>query len=339
MGRLYLGFHDTRFASDARFVTHVRVMTSDADQMTPLGTINRMKKWLRGVLYLVAFGLIAAIVATFISYRMTQGAPDWYHPHAISAAERAAAARRADDKFLTAISQAADAQAAEIRAKTRPSVVPQPHQITVSFTAEELNAFFYKWATLNHWDEKVGNYFSDAQIVIHEGRLIVAGTVNSKVAAKYGLGTLGGMVVSFHFRPELTSSGQLDCSLARVMAGRLPLPSAIWDAQSDKLKAFLLQHLPAFQRKAKISDTGASNGDAIAAAMTEFMIDVLDQQPSSPVIFLPVDNRHGIPVKITSIQVADQSISMTAVPLDANQRQGLLRQIKSPVVEQAASGN
>lgn len=296
-----------------------------------------MKKWLRGALYLVAFGLIAAIVVAFISYRMTQGAPDWYHPSAISDADRAAAARRADDKFLTAISQAADAQAAEVRAKTRPSAPPQPRQINVSFTAEELNAFFYKWATLNHWDEKVGSYFSDAQIVIHEGSIIVAGTINAKAAATHGLGALGGVVVSFHFRPKLTPTGELDCSLVRVMAGRLPLPSSIWDAQSDKLKAFVLQRLPAFQKKARISDTGASNGDAIAAAMTEFMLDILDQQPASPVIFLPVDSRHGIPVKISSIQVADQSISLTAVPLDAVQRQALLRQIKSPVREQTAN--
>jgi hypothetical protein len=287
-------------------------------------------------LYVLALGLIVAIAATYVSYRMSQGAPEWYHPGATSAAEREAAARRADDKFLTAISQAADAQAAEIRAKTRPALTHATEPIEVAFTGEELNAFFYKWAKLNQWDQKIGRYLSDPQIVIHDGKLIFAGTINPAAAEAHGLAALKGMVVSLHFRPKLTESGQLDFTLQRVMAGRLPLPGGLWDAQADKLKAFLAKRLPALQAGARIADTGASNGDAIAAAMSQFLLHVLNQKPSRPVVFLPVDNRHGIPVKITAIRIADQVITLTALPLDPAERAALLREIKAPAGAETA---
>src|SRR5438105_3370163 len=108
------------------------------------------------------------------------------------AAARRAAAVRAENELKRTIDWAASQQAEEraalyaarssltTSATSAPATAPTPttrRSLTVTFTEQELNAAFEKWETAYDWRDAYGAYISDPRIVLHEGRLIVAGDV------------------------------------------------------------------------------------------------------------------------------------------------------------------
>lgn len=283
-----------------------------------------MKKLIRGILYTVAVVLIGAIIATYVSYRLSLAKPVWYRPLTMNPEQMHQAAVSAQDKFLTVVNQAASAHQAEVlaqRAATLPATRPT---LQVTFSSDELNAFFQNWAQLNGLHERINRYLADPQIILQDGQLILAGTVK-------GIEQLDGRVVSVHFRPVLDEDGQLQMDLQGVRAGRLPLPAVLWDSKKGQLKQVLQQKLPQLRREAEIDAGGATNVPAMAAAMSQLALAILDHRPADPIVFLPFDQKRNVPVKLTGVRVEEQSLTLQAVPLDAQQRQVLLKRIKEPV--------
>src|SRR5690348_6243845 len=195
-------------------------------------------KWLKRitifVLGLVLVLALAAIGAYVYGVRRT---PDWLTRPVASAAERAAAASRVDRKILQTLSLVGEMNAAE-SAESRPvdpndkrPVATQPsHQLRVDFTEDELNASFQKWDQLYGWTDRYKDYVQNPRVVIHDGRLVLAGNSSE-------LGT----VVSLHFQPKLTPEGKLSLRLVQVLAGRLPIPQSFFEryrvATESNLKA------------------------------------------------------------------------------------------------------
>jgi hypothetical protein len=283
-----------------------------------------MRKWIKTGLLLIALLLVGAIIFSFVSYELARGTPDWYRPHALSLEERAQAARRADDKFLSLLGRAADAQAAGRRTQNSsasPAASSGSEPITVSFTDDELNAFFYKWIQLNHWDQKMGQYLSNPQIILHDGQLILAGQVNMS-------GLLEGTVLSVHFVPTLDQQGQLMVNIDGISAGRLPLPNAVWESQRDKLEELVREKLPALRRQSRIGEGGSANAAAVGVAMSDMLLHVLNGQPTVPVVFLPVNPHEGYPMNLTQLHIEKGSIALSALPLTRQQRGQLREQIK-----------
>src|SRR5688572_15596670 len=125
------------------------------------GSVSQMKKWTRRIgLTLVV--LVAALGAfVLVSWSLVRGTPDWYEPQVLSESERAEAANRADQKVAETLSWAADVQAAEVRrrlAATRAAVPAGPSVKTISFTEDELNAFFRKWSSKHEWHRAYSTY-------------------------------------------------------------------------------------------------------------------------------------------------------------------------------------
>ncbi len=281
-----------------------------------------MRKWIKTGLTLIALLLVGAIIASFVSYQLAKGRPAWYRPHSLSIQERAEAARRADDKFLALVGRAADAQAAKRRSPNDPGPGASSDPMTVSFTDDELNAFFYKWIQFNHWDQKMGRYLKDPQIILQDGDLILAGQVTAD-------GLMEQTILSIRFKPALDSAGQLMMQIEGISAGRLPLPDAIWESQRAKLEAMVQQKLPSLRRQARISDTGTANATAVAMLMGESLLNVLDGQPTAPLVFLPVGQDQGYPMRLTGLRIDKGTITLSAVPLTTAQR-GALRERLGP---------
>ncbi len=293
-------------------------------------------KWIKRLLLVIAIGLLGAILFSAGSWYLLQGEPEWYVLRQ-TPEQRAEAARRADQKVLSALSWAADAEAYENRlvnrnpASTAPaSSRPSAHTITI--TQSELNAFFGKWTESFGWDERYGQYLSQPAITLLEGRLVLAGTVKELNA-----------VVSLHFKPELTEGGQLDIHLARVMGGRLPLPEALWSSQRDRLERKLHAILPQLQHAARIKPNGASNMDAVGAAVVRMALNVLDRAPSDAVLFLPILDHAGgetrsVPVKLTDVQIENDTLIVTVEPMDRQERDTLLHRLRAPYQAVVSSG-
>lgn len=346
-------------------------------------------KWFKRLLLTIgALAVLLGLVGGYLYFFVYHGTPDWY-PRAkkIDPAAEAAAARRVEDKVAQTLNWASATQAQQDRARhaaneptakvnapqspaTQPVAAP-PRQgltagdtaqapaepLTLSFTEEELNAFFAKWEKLYDWDKKYSAYVSDPAIILHDGRIILAGRSKD-------LGT----VLSAHFDPQLTASGadakgagapaaqqssasldgasppasgdeparKLYLKLDRLLAGNLPLPQSFFDKYRATLGDRLKASLPGYQRDATLFKDGTANTAAVVATMGKLFLHVLDREPGAPILFLPVPGKEGsMPVQLTEVRVHDKTLSLTIKLLDRAERQSLLTEIRRPYEEEA----
>ena len=285
-------------------------------------------RWLKRLLLAVVFLVVFAGVCGFIAWRMFHGVPDWYSRKKSTPQEMAAAYARADKQIQRLLHDAQEAQHRQALLATRPAGPGDDDEpIQVSFTEEELNSYFRRWDQSMGWSEQYDRYLSDPQIVIQDGRLILAANVKEV-----------GTVVSIGFDPVL-EQGKLLMPVSQVLAGRLPLPQSFWRRYEQRTERALIEHLPEWQQGAEIATDGSANADAVAAGMGELLVDLMNNRPADPVLFLPYDLQHmkrGLPVRLTDLQISNQSLTLTFRPIPPDERHALVGRIRKPILEQTA---
>jgi hypothetical protein len=295
-------------------------------------------RWLRRILLCVAILLVIALLLVAGGWWQVHRTPEWY-PVQLSDAERDAAAERALNAWVVAQNRIAEAHARQLQihdagnpAATQ-RALDENRPIQISFSAAELNAFFQKWSSVSGWEQRLAQYLHNPQIVLHDGRLILAGEMRD-------LGFIGDVKASAHFEPRMTAQGQLDLRLVRMMGGAAPLPQSLWDSQKTRLLEAIKRRLPALQQQARFAPDGDANSQAVAAAMSKLLLQVLNHQPSEPVVFLPlsaggVANRQ-IPVRVLDIQIkpasagGEQRLTLTVAPMTAGERTAFLQRLREP---------
>jgi hypothetical protein len=219
------------------------------------------------------------------------------------------------------LSWAQDQQAREVRgARGAPPGTNPSRSIDISFSEDELNGFFHKWDSTFGWSNAYSAYLSQPQIALRDGRLILAGTVIDL-----------GSVLSVELVPKL-EGGRLSLTIGRVLAGKLPLPGAFWDGYRQQAEAAVGARLPQWRHGAEIGPQGGANTDAVAAAMADLLVNMLEDRPARPVLFLPyaVQSRpRSLPVKVTDVRIEDRTLTMTVEPLDGAAREKLLEEIRT----------
>ena len=292
-------------------------------------------KWLKRLFLLMVFLAVFAGALALAAWHMAHRPPAWYG-RVRAPGQIAAAAQRAEIQLTQTSNWAAAVQNFQAHPALRQTAaaadLPADTQ-QISLTDDELTGFFQKWDAAFGWSERYRDYLTDPQIILNDGRLILAATVKS-------LGT----VVSVHFEPKL-EDGKLRVSVVQVMAGRLPLPQAYWDQYSQKLRGAIEAHLADWQQEASIGADGTANGPAVAAAMSELLLNVLQDKPAEPALFLPYNyakvHRDGrcLPVRLTAVSIEGTTLNLTVRPLSPLERQQLLEYIRTPRNEHVASSN
>lgn len=297
-------------------------------------------KWLKSLLRIVALLVVLLAVGAAIGWYLLRGRPSWYEGLPVDPAAQQAAAVRAENELKRTIDWAASQQAQEraaihagrgaaapsaANATTAPATRPS---LTVSFTEQELNAAFQKWGKAYGWDTAYGQYIKEPRIVLHDGRLIFAGDVPSF-----------GTMVSLHFQPAVDDEGRLEFQLARVLAGRLPLPESAFNNYRKNLQGKLRGSLPELQRGADIKPDGSANDKAVAAALAKLLLNVLDRQAEEAVLFLPANQGARVPAKLGDVNIDGKSIDLTVQLMTPQERAALLRRIREPYRSASAAGD
>jgi hypothetical protein len=290
-------------------------------------------KWLKRLFRILACVLVVLAIGAGVAWYLARCKPSWYpgpEAHADLAALQAAAVR-AENELKRTIDWAASQQAEErarlhagretpaAPAATRPATTQAHRSLTVTLTEQELNASFAKWGQTYGWGEKFGQYITDPRIVVHDGRIIVAGTVEK-------MGTL----VSLHFEPKVDERGRLQFELARVLGGRLPLPESAFDGYRERIEKRLRAQLPALQRGARIAPDGSANDKAVGATMAKLLLRTLNRQPGEAVLFLPANQGSQVPVKLTGIDINGKSVALTVELMTPEERAALMERIREP---------
>lgn len=289
-----------------------------------------MKKWFKRLFLFTVFLLLLVVAGAFVADKVRKQQPEWYAQITRqNPAEQAEAARRAHDKLSSTVDWAAKSQAAETRERlgTEPDrtteLQPPPEKTRqVRFTEEELNGLFSRWSQSPeiNWDQTYGKHLADPAVVLHGGRLVLAGTVTE----------LENMVVSLHFNPTMTPTGDLSLDLERVMAGRLPMPQVFFDKYREQLVDKLAAALPGYQSEAELAEDGSVNTAAINAAMGKLLLNVLNHRPSEPVLFVRANQGDSVPVKLSAIALDERSITLSVGMMTAEERQAFIDDVRRP---------
>ena len=293
--------------------------------------MNGRKRWLKRGAWLLAFGVVVGAGLSAISYVMIRRTPDWYQPDTRTPDQRSRAADKIENLLILLRNWGGEQHAAKVRAKA-PTADPQQQQVrqwlaekpdqafVISFTDDELNAFFNKWAEPANRRGWFDQYVTDPRLVIRGTQLIIVGQPKAV-----------DLVVSLVFEPKLDADGNLNLNLVHVLGGVLPLPDAMWTGQRALVEQTLQNNLPRYQNGAAISPDGIANGDAASAAMNELLLAATQYKPASAVIFIPIELQHlsqSLPVKITALALHDHTLEMTVEGMSAEERDALLTHLK-----------
>ena len=278
-------------------------------------------KWVKRLLLLVVFAAVFGIACALSGWWLSRGTPDWYQPKKSNPQQIAAAAENAEKQVQRTLSWTQDQQAySNSRESSNPTTHPTK-TLEISLSEDELNGFFQKWDSTFGWSDRLGSYLSDPQIVLNDGHLILAATVKET-----------GTIMSIEFGAGLRD-GKLQLSIARVLAGRLPLPRAVWAGYQGRLEDAVKARLPEWQAGARFFPNGAANLDAVAAGMSELLLDALNDRPAPAVLFLPYTlqgSTRSMPVNVTHLQIANRALTLQVEPLAPEERASLLDAIRNP---------
>ena len=280
--------------------------------------VNTMK-WVKRLLLLVLFVAVFGVVCALSGWLLSRGTPDWYQPRKANSPEMAVAAENAEKQVQRTLNWAQDQQAYAASSQFGAPTTHPAKTLEISLSEDELNGFFQKWDSTFGWSEHLGPYLADPQIVLRDGHVILAAQVKET-----------GTVMSIEFGAALRD-GKLELSIARVLAGRLPLPRTLWSRYQDRLEAAIAEHLPEWRAGANVTPNGAANVDAVAAAMSELLLNGLNDRPSPAVLFLPYSlegKPRSLPVNVTHLQIANRTLRLDVEPLGPAQRASLLETLR-----------
>jgi uncharacterized protein YpmS len=289
-------------------------------------------KWIKRFFVFLIVLVIGASAFVATTWWLARRKPTWYKPLAMDSREMRAAANRAINKVIALHNMADEAAANESSrqwrqdhgAATKPALKP----LTVSFTQEELTAFVVQWSTL-HADQsdKIERYVNGPQFVLADGQIKFACHITE-------LDQIGVLKVE----PSIDDKGRLDLDIVSISAGSLPVPEVFIQKHLIKAQQAVLHWLPSWQQGARLGPEGA-NTDAVKAAMAKLLLNTLNHQPASPVLFMPIDQHKTVPVKLTDVSVGKGTISLTVEPLSAAERETALNGIRAPYDTATATNN
>jgi hypothetical protein len=284
-----------------------------------------MKRWVRRSLIWVGGALAVALVLSVVGLRMFRASPAWYGEAEVPEAQREHYANAAENKMIRAQNWAQELRADEVRlARASESGASRPAtraagEMTFALDQREINALLDKWSVMHGWKRQYEKFIDRPRVLLRDNSIIFAGRVSDINS-----------VVSFQLLPGIDQQGRLNFELVRVMGGKLPLPESFWGPWRDKAAAEIDDRLPTLRRQANISPTGAANSSAMAAVMGNLFLKIAQQQPVDAIVFLPLaEKNESVPVRITSIDVADGELSISVQSLTAAQRTALLNRIKN----------
>ena len=260
-------------------------------------------KWIRRLILCVVLAVVLLLIAGGVGFRMLHGRPDWYMQETVDPAVREQLAKGVEDK-LTNVSNWS--QSAWL-ARQHPATAQPPAPLEISLSDAEINAFLSKWDQLSSVNAQFAGVLSDPQVSFNNGQVILAAMVDQMQT-----------IVSVHLTPRIDDKGLIHADVEKVLGGQLPLPQTFWSGFANKLAARIAAQIPSSQQKAKLYSDGSANDQMAGAVLAKMLVKFLHGEPADPVVFLKFPARNefrNLPVKITSVKIADKTLTMTFEPL------------------------
>jgi hypothetical protein len=269
--------------------------------------------WLKRILVVAAVVMIVIIAGGAYLLRRV---PAWYARVDLTPERRAELAQHAENQLIR-LHEYAAAQLTGGNTTNAAALAP----IEVTFSQEEVNSLIEKWGGRNGWQSSYTSIVKDPAIIFQKDRIILA-----------GLSQEMGTVVSLHFAPSIDNKGVMHINLMRVLGGNLPMPESVYGGYRDRMLAGLQRKIIGWRNGAVLRPDGSTNDKAVVVNFAHLFIAAMTSQPTDAVLFLPISSSNGasVPVKVTKIDVADGTLTMTICPLTPVERQATFQHLKHP---------
>ena len=289
-----------------------------------------MKKWLRRLTLLAVLLIACAVGAAVMAYRAANARPAWYEPPAAQVVQAGPERTAAANRVLRDVAQAnnaLDQHQAEVAAGVAEEDEPaEPFELAVADA--DLNALLAEWSAVTDWEAALGGQLERPVVRLLGGRLVLAGRLPKQ-----------NVIAAVHVEPfafEEDAGGGAGVRLARVTAGRLPLPVSFWRQWRDPLVKQLDKALPTLRDKATV-ERGVANDAAAQLVWAELLLTLLRGEPAGPDVLMYLPRKDGwLPVRVEAIAVGEGTATVTLRPLPPDAAAAMLTDAPEEEVAAAA---
>ena len=279
------------------------------------------RRWVRWAVAVTLVVLAAAAGVGAVLWRRANAVPDFYARAPLTGEDRLEAIASVERKlgdFQGSFGQAVARQrsaAGEAAGEDEEVVPAEPEPATLAFTADELDTYFTKWLDDNGYREGFARHLADPRLAVHDGNLVVAGTMPAFRDA----------VVSLHLLPSVNDAGRVRLELAGAYAGRLPLPAAAFDIFRDKSAAALRARLPVLKADAANDPDAGLNDAAVSLAVNAELLALIEDKRLDDLVLFPRLLDFGrIPARVATMEVVGEELELGFLPLTPDERQSLI---------------
>ncbi len=274
--------------------------------------------------WLVRLGVLAILllagVAGFVWYAASAAGdiPSFYSRERLSDQARLDALASVERKFLNF-----QGGLSESSATTETDTKAEPEPVSVRFNADEIDAYFEKWLDDNGYREPMAKHLADPRLVIHDGRIVLAGKSN--------INGFGDVIVSVRFLPSIGDNGRARLILEDVAAGTFTLPEAAVTAMRQKSVDALGEADPTVREDVAIDEDGMANDAAVALAIDGQLRRLLASEPvEDMILFPPVIGRGNVAARVVELVIEEDKLRLDVLPLSREEREQLVEELRRP---------
>ena len=288
---------------------------------------SKGRRWLTRIALFVVGALI--IGAGFFAYRIHAAGqvPSYYSRQRLEGEDRLEAIASVERKFGNFQGSLGAALAGQTRRRNAgDSATSQPTEAEsaeLTFSGDELDAYFNKWLTDNNYTDSFAKQLSDPRLLLDNGRLILAG--------RREVPWMGDTVVSMHFSPSVSEeTGKASMSLEGIYAGNTSLPEMAVEEMRTRAAAAIEARLPGYVESAAFEADGTANDAAVGLAIDRQLARLLEQRPVEDLVLFPyLVGRGHVAVRVESLTIQDGVLDLDVLPLTPREREAYLEAIKA----------
>ena len=272
--------------------------------------------------------LAAGLGGGYFLYKNASAIPDFYSRARLSGQARLDAIANVERKFGNFQDQFGSAVADRDKETGEDEEPREP--VVLSFTIDEIDAYFDKWLDDNGYRDNVGQHLGEPRLTLHDGAIVMAGQLRS----------LKDTVVSFHFvpvAPESEGEG-VQLEFEGAYAGNLPLPDSALNVFREKARGPLQDKIDKVRDEIALDEANDVNEAGVDTAIDRQVLELLSDKPlRNLVLFPPLLARGPVAARVERLEVDDDRLSVAFMPLNLSERESLVETLKNPVSTADAS--
>lgn len=198
----------------------------------------------------------------------------------------------------------------------------EDRQLTVVFTADDINRLIVKWSQSAGLDEKLGRYVRDIRVRLSDGAITIAGKY-----VEYE------KVVSVTFKPQTDPSGYTYIKLDSMRVGEQVLPLVVLNDQQVRLTGNVARQAKAALNRLGIDEHSVATRSTADLYYTSLAADLFAGRSSRAYAFISrlsgFSSEDPLATQVRSMDIREGEMTLKLETLDEKARESLLEKLRA----------